>query len=146
MELNFGALVANSLVFLLIGMHEAAQNFAAVWWTAVLAIAFVLLGRAVAVHPICLAFSRSELRVTVPHQHVLLWGGLRGALALALALGLPMELPGRAEIIAMSFAVVAFSVFAQGLTMPPLLRAIGEIPRVPRKASAFASGRTSRGG
>jgi CPA1 family monovalent cation:H+ antiporter len=47
-----------------------------------------------------------------------------------LALGLPVELPGRAEIITVSFAVVAFSVFVQGLTMPPLLRVIGEIPQV----------------
>jgi len=39
-----------------------------------------------------------------------------------------VELPRRAEIITVSFAVVAFSVFVQGLTMPLLLRAIGEIP------------------
>jgi CPA1 family monovalent cation:H+ antiporter len=39
-----------------------------------------------------------------------------------------VELPRRAEIITVSFAVVAFSVFVQGLTMPLLLRLIGEIP------------------
>jgi CPA1 family monovalent cation:H+ antiporter len=39
-----------------------------------------------------------------------------------------VELPGRAEIITVSFAVVAFSVFVQGLTMPPLLLMFGEIP------------------
>lgn len=125
---DYAAFVANSLVFLLIGMQEATQNFAAVWLPAVAAIVFVVFGRAVAVYPICLLFVRSNLRVTMQHQHALLWGGLRGALALALALGLPVEMPGRAEIITMSFAVVAFSVFVQGLTMPPLLRAIGEIP------------------
>ena len=65
--------------------------------------------------------------MTVRHQHALFWGGLRGALALALALGLPLELPRR-KIITVSFAVVAFSVFVQGLTMPLLLRLIGEIP------------------
>ena len=94
------------------------------------AIVFVLLGRAAAIYPICLLFARSDLRVTARHQRALLWGGLRGALALALALGLPSELPRRAEIISVSFAVVAFSVFVQGLTMPPLLRSIGEIPQV----------------
>jgi CPA1 family monovalent cation:H+ antiporter len=62
------------------------------------------------------------------HQHILFWGGLRGALALALALGLPPEVPARESIITMSFAVVAFSVFVQGLTMTPLLRKVGEIP------------------
>lgn len=124
---EYAAFVANSLVFLLIGMQEASQNFAAVWLPIVIAVVFVVLGRAVAVYPICLLFARSDLRVTVRHQHALVWGGLRGALALALALGLPVELTGRAEIITVSFAVVAFSVFVQGLTMPPLLRMIGEI-------------------
>jgi CPA1 family monovalent cation:H+ antiporter len=49
-------------------------------------------------------------------------------LALALAVGLPPDVPGRVEIITVSFGVVAFSVFVQGLTVTPLLRAIGEIP------------------
>jgi CPA1 family monovalent cation:H+ antiporter len=59
----------------------------------------------------------------------LFWGGLRGALALALALGLPAAFPMREEIITISFAVVAFSVFVQGMTMVPFLRRMGEIPR-----------------
>jgi CPA1 family monovalent cation:H+ antiporter len=63
---------------------------------------------------------------------VLFWGGLRGALALALALALPANIPMRASMITASFAVVAFSVFVQGLTLTPLLRAFGEIPKHPR--------------
>jgi CPA1 family monovalent cation:H+ antiporter len=126
---EYAAFVANSLVFLLIGMHEAHQNFVAIWLPATIAIGLVTLGRAVAIYPCCLLFSRSSLRVTWKHQHILFWGGLRGALALALALGLPTEVPLREQIITISFAVVAFSVFAQGLTMAPLLRRMGEIPR-----------------
>ena len=90
---EYAAFVANSLVFLLIGMHEAHQNFVAIWLPAVIAIALVTLGRAVAIYPCCLIFSRSSLRVTMKHQHVLFWGGLRGALALALALGLATRSP-----------------------------------------------------
>jgi monovalent cation:H+ antiporter, CPA1 family len=126
---EYAAFVANSLVFLLIGMHEADHNFVAIWLPAVIAITLVTLGRAVAIYPCCLMFSRSSLRVARKHQHVLFWGGLRGALALALALGLPPEVPQRDEIIAVSFAVVAFSVFVQGLSIRPLLRSMGEIPR-----------------
>jgi len=124
---EYAAFVANSLVFLLIGMHVAHQNFLAIWIPAVTAIALVTLGRAVAIYPCCFAFSRSLLRVSARHQHILFWGGLRGALALALALGLPPELPLREEIITISFAVVAFSVFVQGLTTAPFLRRMGEI-------------------
>jgi CPA1 family monovalent cation:H+ antiporter len=126
---EYAAFVANSLIFLLIGMHEAHQNFAAIWLPALTAIALVTLGRAVAIYPCCLLFARSSLRVSAKHQHVLFWGGLRGAVALALALGLPAEVPLREEIITISFAVVAFSVFVQGLTMVPFLRKMGEIPR-----------------
>ena len=125
---EYAAFAANSLVFLLIGMHEAHRDFVAIWLPAILAIALVTLGRAVAIYPCCILFSRSSLRVTFKHQHVLVWGGLRGAVALALALGLPPEVPEREKIVTISFAVVAFSVFAQGLTMPSFLRRMGEIP------------------
>jgi CPA1 family monovalent cation:H+ antiporter len=126
---EYAAFVANSLVFLLIGMHEAHQNFVAIWLPAGIAIVLVTLGRAAAIYPCCWFFSRSSLSVTMKHQHVLFWGGLRGALALALALGLPAGVPRREEIITISFAVVAFSVFVQGLTITPLLRRLGEVPR-----------------
>ena len=126
---EYAAFVANSLIFLLIGMHEAHQNFLAIWLPACTAIALVTLGRALSINPCCLMFSGSSLRVTMKHQHVLFWGGLRGALALALALGLPAEIPRREEIITISFAVVAFSVFVQGPTIGPLLRRTGEISR-----------------
>ncbi len=124
---EYAAFVSNSMVFLLIGMHEAHQDFAAVWGSALIAIVLVILGRALAIYPCCLLFSRSSLRVTLRHQHVLFWGGMRGTVALALALGLPPELPERETIVTISFAVVAFSVFAQGLTITSVLRRTGEI-------------------
>ncbi len=122
------AFVANSLIFLLIGVREAQQNFSAVWAAIAIAIVLVTIGRAVAIYPVCWLFSGSRLRVSARHQHVLVWGGLRGALALALALGLPTGIPHHDEIVTVAFAVVAFSVFVQGLTMAPLLRRMGEIP------------------
>jgi CPA1 family monovalent cation:H+ antiporter len=65
---------------------------------------------------------RTAVAVDLRYRHVLVWGGLRGALALALALALPDALPEQHEIVVVSFAVVAFSIFVQGLTMPGLLR------------------------
>jgi CPA1 family monovalent cation:H+ antiporter len=124
---EYAAFVANSFVFLLMGIREAHQNFVAVWLPAIIAIVLVTLGRAVAVYPCCAVFARSSLRVTASHQHILFWGGLRGALALALALALPEAVPQRDLVIAITFIVVAFSIFVQGLTIPPLLRALGEI-------------------
>jgi CPA1 family monovalent cation:H+ antiporter len=119
--------VVNSLIFLLIGARVAQQHFGAAWLGVLVAIVLVMMGRAVAIYPLCALFGRGELKVPVRHQHVLFWGGLRGALALALALGLPEHLPQRDDIVTVSFAVVAFSIFAQGLTMRPLLRRVGEL-------------------
>ncbi len=119
--------IANSLIFIAIGIHLSRQDFISVLVPIIIAVMVVTLGRAVAVYPCCAMFGRSALRVQGKHQGVLFWGGLRGALALALALGLPPELPHREDILSVSFAVVAFSIFAQGLTMTPLLRRIGEI-------------------
>ncbi len=124
---EFIAFVANSLIFILIGAQEAQQHFRGIWLPVLVAIALVTLGRAVAIYPLCALFSRSRLKVDRRHQHILFWGGLRGALALALALALPDDLPQRDLIVSISFAVVAFSVFAQGLTITPLLRSLGQI-------------------
>lgn len=125
---EYVAFVVNSLIFILIGFHETSQNFWGLTAVIGIALAFVILGRAVAIYATCALFSRSALRVTPAHQHILFWGGLRGALALALALGLPAFVPHQKEIITIAFALVAFSIFAQGLTITPLLRYMGEIP------------------
>ena len=119
---EYVAFIANSLIFLLIGAQEAQQHFTGLMFPVVVAIGLVVLGRTVAIYPLCAMFAATRLRVEPRHQHVLVWGGLRGALALALALALPDDLPHRDLIITLTFAVVAFSIFAQGLTITPLLR------------------------
>ena len=124
---EFIAFLVNSLIFLLIGLRLTHENFGAMWLSALTAIGVVVLGRALAVYPCCALFARSARRVAWGHQHVLVWGGLRGALALALALGLPPELPQRQAITTAAFAVVAFSVVVQGVTMKPLLRKVGAL-------------------
>ena len=122
---EFLAFVANSLIFILIGLNQMNQPIDVLGKEAAVAIAVVLLGRALAVYPLSAAFARSKLALSPAYQHVLFWGGLRGALALALALAVPVGIAERDSIIALAFAVVAFSVFAQGLTMPLLLRRLG---------------------
>jgi len=123
---EFAAFVANSLVFLLIGVRLAHIPFAALGLGALtLAVVLTLLGRALSVYGLCSLLARSRLRLDPRHQHALFWGGLRGALALALALSLPPDLPRRDAIVIGAFGVVAFSVMAQGITMPLLLRRLG---------------------
>ena len=125
---EFIAFIANSVIFFLIGGREAHQNFLNSLNVVLIAVLVVTLGRALAIYPLSLVFNRSKLKLEKNHQHILFWGGLRGALALALALGLPEELQYREQIITAAFGVVAFSIFVQGLTMTPLLRRLQVLP------------------
>jgi CPA1 family monovalent cation:H+ antiporter len=124
---EYAAFVANSLIFILIGVQEAQQHFEGLWIPVLIATALVTFGRAVSIYPLCALFAQSRLRVAWRHQHVLFWGGLRGALALALALALPEDLPHHDAMVVLTFAIVAFSVFVQGLTITPLLRKLGQV-------------------
>lgn len=124
---DFTVFVVTSLIFLLVGMRMAHQNLASVWKEALIAIGAVLASRAIAVYPCCAIFYPTRLRLNVRYQHVLFWGGLRGALALALALSLPDSMTRREEIIRVTFAVVAFSICVQGSTVAPLLGRLGAI-------------------
>jgi len=120
---DFAAFLANSVIFLLIGSREAMQPLGAALIPASIATILVLAGRAIAVYPITALFDRTALATNRVTQHILFWGGLRGALALALALATPAQLPEHDVLIAVAFAVVAFSIFVQGLTVPRLLKA-----------------------
>jgi CPA1 family monovalent cation:H+ antiporter len=120
---EYFAFLANSFVFILIGIADANQPLHRVGALgAAAAILLVLAGRALSVYPLSLLFSRSRWRLQASFQHTLFWGGLRGALALALALAVPASVPERSGIILSAFVVVAFSILVQGLTMPLLIR------------------------
>ena len=126
---DFAAFVANSLIFLLIGQGNAAIGFSGLGLTAIAAaVVLVWAGRALTVYPLCALFARSRLRIARHHQHVLFWGGMRGALALALALSLPPGLAYHDQIVIATFSVVAFSVIVQGIAMPLLLKRWNLLP------------------
>lgn len=125
---EYAAFLANSVVFILIGAHESDQPLGSYVGAAGIAIAAVLLGRAICVYGLAALVRPTRLRINLRYQHVLFWGGLRGALALALALALPPEIAERHEIVVAAFAVVAFSIFVQGLTMPWLIHRLRLAP------------------
>jgi CPA1 family monovalent cation:H+ antiporter len=128
------AFLANSMVFLLIGLNT---DLTLLWENVdVLAVAVVAVvgSRAIVVY----GFSwLARLWRRQPHmpptwRHVLFWGGLRGAISLALALSLPVTMPGRRELQAMAFGVVLFTLLAQGTTIQFLLERLGLTRRSPQ--------------
>ncbi|MFA4885767.1 MAG: cation:proton antiporter [Desulfotomaculaceae bacterium] len=113
-------LVANSLVFILVGLEISHINIVEHAFQILIAIILVVLGRGVAVYVSTLGF-----KLPKSYKHIINWGGLKGSLSLALALSLPLDFPGRETIIALTFSVVFFSLVVQGLTISPLIRVLG---------------------
>jgi CPA1 family monovalent cation:H+ antiporter len=123
------AFLVNSLVFLLIGLEV---NLPSLWdnlGPIVVAVAAVLISRAVVVYGLSWLSSLGRVRIQMSWQHVLFWGGLRGAISLALALSLPAMLPHRDTLLSMAFGVLLFTLMGQGTTIPILLKRLGLIER-----------------
>src|SRR5438270_6552548 len=134
---EYFAFLANSFVFILIGVNVAHQPLRELGSIAAgTAILLVLAGRALSVYPLAQLFAWSRWKLPPSYTHTLFWGGLRGALALALSLAVPTTVPERGEIIVTAFVVVAFSILVQGLTMPWLIKRLGLGRKPPEEAVA----------
>ena len=114
--------ILNAVLFVLIGLEVLVLNFTAQHFLAALAvIPLVLVARWVSVGvPITImkrfrSFSPNVIRI-------LTWGGLRGGISVALALSLPVS-ETREVILAMTYAVVLFSIVVQGLTIGRVITA-----------------------
>ena len=105
----------NAVLFVLIGMEVLILQFTPGYLLAgVLAILIVLFARMVSVAiPVGLLRLWREFSPGV--VKILTWGGLRGGISVALALSLPPG-PERDVILTITYIVVVFSIFVQGLT------------------------------
>ncbi|MEK3884037.1 sodium:proton antiporter [Paenibacillus sp. PL2-23] len=114
-------LIANSLIFLMIGLEIRNIDFSDKFGLIALAIAIVLIARTIA------TFASLQPVKGFPSswKALLNWGGLKGSLSIALALSLPLNFEGRDDVLVLTFSVVLFSLIAQGLTLKPLIQRLG---------------------
>jgi len=129
---EFVAFLANSLVFLLIGLQIDIPHMISAWQSVLAAILAVLVARAIVTYGLGWLVNRFIEPVPRRWLHVLNWGGLRGAISLALALSLPAAMGVDRQLIQlMGFGVVLFTLLVQGTTMKPLTRRLGISERNP---------------
>jgi CPA1 family monovalent cation:H+ antiporter len=113
--------IMNAVLFVMIGLELLRLQLDLTYaWAAALAIPAVLLARLVSV---ALGAAVPGLRTDFSPRviGVLTWGGLRGGISVALALSLPGG-PHRDAIIAVTYAVVVFSILVQGLTLSRVIK------------------------
>ena len=127
------AFVANSLIFLMLGLSEhvflanAQNNVNGLLVPVLIVIAIVLFARA------CVVYSLVPLINAVPgirpidhrYRAVMAWGGLRGAIAVALAMSLPSYFPYRWQIIDFAFGVTLFMLLFNATTIGWLMARLG---------------------
>ena len=160
---EFVAFLATAFVFLVVGFAIAVHSLADAAIPIAWAICATLVARAVIVYgllggwrllarrasngrtepaaglaPVRAATkaARDEGDIPVDWLHVVFWSGLRGAVSTALALSLPTDFPGRAQLQAITFGVVLFTLAVQATTAELVVARWG---RKPPKASKSKS-------
>ncbi|WP_299598270.1 sodium:proton antiporter [uncultured Microbulbifer sp.] len=123
----------NGILFLLVGLFLITIDFKPIDYVLILAaIVIVLLGRTLAVS-VPFVFLKRRRKYHPYTERILIWGGLRGGLALALAMSIPggYAISGIADNsshdlrhlwVVMTYGVVVFSIVVQGSTIGPLIR------------------------
>jgi CPA1 family monovalent cation:H+ antiporter len=120
---DLAAFLSNSFLFLLIGLEMKLDDLISSWQLILLATLAVLLARAVVIYGLALI----QRNIPWRWSHVLLWGGLRGAISLALALSLPLSVGNQLQT--MVFGVVLFTIVVQGGSMQQFVRRINLVER-----------------
>lgn len=123
---EYAAFLVNSIVFLLIGLQidfNLLTKFSSQIFAGIVGIFAARLIVVYALTPLVNRWqNRQDLHIPFRWQHLLFWGALRGSLSMALALSLPLDFPGREELIVITFGVVLFTLLVPGLTIEPLVK------------------------
>ena len=107
--------LADAMLFFLVGMSITVAMFKIHWLAMLIGILAAFVSRAVIVYLGAGPLSRlpGQTSLGLPDQNLMLWGGIRGAVAIALALSLSIELPHWYTIQSMVYGVALFSLVFQ---------------------------------
>ncbi len=120
---EFIAYLLTAVVFMLVGFAIAASSLVDAAPSIAWGIGAILAARLVVVYGLLGGVSKVVHRtgrgpsVPLAWLHILFWGGLRGAVAVAMALSLPLGFPQRELLQQITFGIVLFTLLAQGLSI-----------------------------
>ncbi|HEY5719814.1 MAG TPA: cation:proton antiporter, partial [Gammaproteobacteria bacterium] len=120
------AFIANALIFLLVGLRVDLAALGGALDLLLWVVVAMLLSRAAVVYGLVPLLGRlpGAEPIESPYRHVMWWGGLRGAIALAIVLSLP-QFELAETFVALVTGAVLFTLLAQGLTIERLVRRLG---------------------
>ncbi|WP_028584361.1 cation:proton antiporter domain-containing protein [Desulfogranum mediterraneum] len=126
------AYLANTLIFLLVGLIIALRvqlDQTAAWKALLLFFGGILLIRAGSILLFLPLLRRIGIGITIHKATVLIWGGLRGAVALTMALIITQDQRIATEfgnqVLFMTAGIVVLTLLINGTTMPLVLRWLG---------------------
>jgi CPA1 family monovalent cation:H+ antiporter len=135
---EFMSFVVNSLVFLLIGLEIELAQLRPNIIPIIVAVVAIILSRGLIVYTFSWVYGRFQPQNRIPlnFQHVMYWGGLRGAISLALALSIENIVFGprvALELRVMTFGVVLFTLLFQGMTIEKLIQRLRLADKPPQR-------------
>lgn len=119
---EYAAFIAESLVFLLIGMQIKFDLIVKYLPFIGFGILAILVARFFVVYVLLVFANDKKQSIPTTWKHLLFWGGLRGSLCMAMALSLPQNFPQRELIVVTTFGVALFTLLVPGLTMEWLVK------------------------
>ncbi len=119
---EYTAFIAESLVFLLIGMQIKFDLLVRYSPFILAGVVAILLGRLIVVYILCPLAQDKRNPIPFKWKHLLFWGGIRGSLCMAMALSLPANFPEREMLVVTTFGVALFTLLVPGLTIEPFVR------------------------
>ena len=124
---EFLVFIANTLLFLLVGISidltALLHNIDAI----IVAIILVLMARAIAIYSLVPATVHlfKLPKISLGEQSVMWWGGLKGGLAIAIVLSIPDSLAGKELLLNLTLGVVVFTLLVNAPSIRPLLDKLG---------------------
>lgn len=135
---EYVAFLANSAVFVLISMRVHIDEMIARVDLILAALFAVIMARAVSVYGLAAIHRLFGSKLRTDYLHILVWGGLRGAVSLALVLSLIPDTPDKTfglapddykMLLNMTYGVVLFTLLVQATTISGLLKRLGLVGR-----------------